>query len=69
MRNELVWRFGYHPADPVTAQRHEAIRAAMLRAAYVVQELVEDRRERALAITKLEEAMMWANAGIAREDK
>lgn len=29
-------------------------------------ELVPDGREKATAITKLEEFMMWANAGIAR---
>lgn len=31
-----------------------------------LNEVVPDNRELALAITKLEEAVFWANAGIAR---
>jgi hypothetical protein len=33
----------------------------------MLNELVPDSREKSLAITHLEEAVMWANAGIARE--
>jgi hypothetical protein len=32
-----------------------------------IQAAVPEGREKALAITKVEEAVMWANAGIARE--
>lgn len=35
--------------------------------ALVVNEACEDGREKSLALTKLEEATMWATAAIARE--
>lgn len=63
----LAHRFAYHPPrDEATKDRHEYIRSLLGDAAQVVDSLVPDGREKALAITKLEEAMMWANAAIAR---
>jgi hypothetical protein len=68
--DELARRFNYHqPNSPDKVERHSRVRAACLIAA---EELVvvtgPPTREQALAITKLEEAMFWANAAIARED-
>ena len=40
-----------------------------LHLALLFVENCQDCRERSLAITKLEEAVMWCNAGIARHDK
>jgi hypothetical protein len=67
--DELARRFNFHPADTEEKQeRHEKVRAVCLGAA---EELVEvtgaSSREQSTAITKLEEAMYWANAAIARE--
>ena len=64
---DLDLRFGYHkPANAAIVKMHEEARGAMGAAAAVVMALVPKGREQALALTKLEEAMMWANAGIAR---
>lgn len=64
---ELRWRFLYHPPkDELVAKAHEAIRSALLEVAQRIAELCPESRERSLAMTKLEEAMMWANAAIAR---
>lgn len=64
---DLDNRFKFHPAtEQSTQQRHASIREACLEAANVVDGLVPEGREKSLAVTKLEEAMMWANAGIAR---
>jgi len=66
-RPDLEHRFAYHPPrNAVTVCKHEEIRSEMLRAALVVEETCPEGREKSLAITKLEEAMMWANAAIAR---
>ena len=67
--DELARRFNFHPADTKEKQKkHEQVRAVCLGAA---EELVEvtgaSSREQSTAITKLEEAMYWANAAIARE--
>lgn len=66
---ELAHRFEYHPPkDQAAVQGHEAVRARLYQtAAFLNERLPEDRpRECALVQTHLEEAMMWANAAIAR---
>jgi hypothetical protein len=67
---DLRNRFGYHAADDSVKQgRHERARSTMYTTAVRLDELLPPNcRETALAITKLEEAMFWANAAIARHD-
>jgi hypothetical protein len=65
--DEYKTRFSYHPPkDEATANRHEEIRYQCEFLTRKLASLVPESRELALAITKVEEAMMWANAGIAR---
>jgi hypothetical protein len=65
--DELINRFRFHPAkDELTKKSHEWVRNACLELAAGLNSAVPDGREKALALTKLEEVMMWANAGIAR---
>jgi hypothetical protein len=45
------------------------MRAAMKGAAMFVANTVPEGREKSLALTRLEEALFWSNAGIAREAK
>jgi hypothetical protein len=64
---DLENRFTYHP--PVSkdqAERYQMIRDAGLAMAQLVDSYAPDSREKSTAITKLEEAVMWANAAIAR---
>lgn len=64
---ELGHRFAFHPADTEgKRQAHAAVRGECLDLATFIQTIVPKGREQSLAITKIEEAMMWANAGIAR---
>lgn len=65
---DLLNRFEYHKPDAGKATRHEEMRMAMHEAALVVETRCSEGREKSLAITKLEEAMFWANAAIARAD-
>jgi hypothetical protein len=45
------------------------IRSESLELAKTIDVLCPDSREKFLAMTKLEEVVMWANAGIARNDE
>jgi hypothetical protein len=67
---ELRSRFTFHPADTLRKQdRHALVRKACLIAAETLIEATgQMSREQSLAITKLEEAMFWANAAVAREE-
>ena len=65
--NDIENRFSYHaPKDQSTVQAHEAVRAALKTTAHFVAGQIPAGREASLALTKLEEAMFWANAAIAR---
>lgn len=64
----IEWRFQHHPPrDPMVAAAHEAWRDACLGLAQHAEILGGgSSREVSLAITKIEEAMFWGNAAIAR---
>jgi hypothetical protein len=60
-------RFAYHPATTDEKRyAHEDIRRACKVLAHQIDRDVPPGREKALAITHLEDAMFWANAAIAR---
>lgn len=64
--DDLQNRFTYHPPKDNDIEKYQMLRNIGLSIATVINELVPDSREKALAITKLEEVVFWANAGIAR---
>jgi hypothetical protein len=64
--DEIVERMGYHPATKFTAKQHDAARNVVLVAALDLADVCPPCRETSLAITHLEEALMWANKAIAR---
>lgn len=63
---DLAHRFAYHAPTGGKAKKHEAVRDACLQAALEIAVHCPPSRELSLALTKLEEAMMHANASIAR---
>lgn len=64
---ELAHRFAYHkPSSEEVGDRHSYIRRELGALAEDLNELLPDGREKSTAITRLEEAMFWANAAIAR---
>jgi hypothetical protein len=65
-KEELDTRFTYHKPSPKQAFYYEKIRGIAKEFAEYIAEVVPDSREQSLALTALEEAVMWANAGIAR---
>lgn len=65
---ELESRFTYHAPKDGQPERYERIRyKAKMLAAYINENCPESR-EKSLALTKIEEAVMWANAAIARNE-
>lgn len=61
-------RFKHHPPKgQETIDRHQAAREAASAFYEAIEELSwGDSREKSIAITKVEEAMFWLNAEIAR---
>ncbi len=66
---DLVHRFSYHKPDGLAVISHEEVRDAFCKVAITMEHILPEGREKSLAMTKIEEAMFWANAGIAREIK
>lgn len=66
---DLNNRFKHHPPDEVAVSRHSFVRKTLLDASLNVVEALSEGREKSLFLTKMEEAMFWANASIARESK
>jgi hypothetical protein len=66
---EMIKRFSYHSSDdPEVQERYVILRALAKTMADRIDRLCPHSREKSIAITKLEEAVMWANASIARNE-
>ena len=57
--------FTYHRPFGDQPQRYERIREVARSLALTIQKCCPESREKSLALTKLQEAVMWANASIA----
>lgn len=71
MNTERInWDFEHHPpSGPEAVAAHQQLRDVLRNAALVVDGILPDCREKSLAVTHLETALMWANAGIARNPR
>jgi hypothetical protein len=65
---DLASRFTYHAPKDGQPERYEKIRFNGKNLADMIDEECPDSREKSLAITHLEQAVMWANAAIARHE-
>jgi hypothetical protein len=61
-------RFTYHAPKGTQPERYVAVRDKARELAILIAQTSHESREQSLAFTKLEEAIMWANAGIARNE-
>jgi hypothetical protein len=66
--DEIITRFTYHAPKAGQAEKYTLVRKTALALAVLLNDACPESRERSLAITKLEEAVMWANASIARRE-
>lgn len=62
---EIERRLGYHPATAETGPRFDKTRRDAITLASVWDQELPDGREKSLALTALQEALMWANASVA----
>lgn len=63
---DLEKRFTYHAPKPGQPEIYQSLREQAKALAYAIVEKVPPGREQASALTFLENAIFWANAGIAR---
>jgi hypothetical protein len=66
--SELETRFTYHPPKGDQAARYQQIRQEARSLAERIDAGCPESREKSLALTSLEQAVMWANAAIARRE-
>lgn len=60
--------FTYHPPKEDQPKRYQTLRDEAKELALLIDQSCPDSREKSLAFTKLEEAVFWANASIARNE-
>jgi hypothetical protein len=60
--------FKYHEPKEGQQEKYNALRSKAKELAYLIDELCPNSREKSLAITNLEQSVMWANASIARNE-
>lgn len=65
---ELETRFTYHSPKNDQVEKYENVRNKAKALAIFILDNTPESREQSLALTKLEEVVMWANAAIARRE-
>ena len=67
-QDDISKRFTHYAPSDDQLPRYKAIRRTALEFATLILESTPTSREQSLAITALEECVMWANAAIARNE-
>lgn len=60
--------FSYHAPNEDQVSKYGSLRQEAKKMAFLITKCCPESRERSLAMTKLEEAVMWSNASIARNE-
>lgn len=66
--DEIEKRFTYHAPKPGQPEQYRRLRDVAKQFAHLINHEAPETREKSLAMTKLEEVIMWANAAIARNE-
>lgn len=67
IQDRILSDFRSHQADCEGQAKMATVRESLGTQALLIERTVPFGREQQLALTKLEEAMFWANAGISRQ--
>ena len=65
---DIEKNFTYHAPKADQPERYEQIREKAKALAIYIDKKCPDSTEKSLALTRLEEVVMWANASIARNE-
>ena len=68
-RDSISNNFAYHKPGEAIEAKHEMVRALLCGVAREMDSILPRGREASLVQTKLEEAMFWGNAAIARDQR
>lgn len=63
---DLAYRFKSHPMTEKNVRNSDKLRQEFISIADMIELYCSDSRETSLCLTKLEEALFWANADLAR---
>lgn len=63
---EIQNRVTFHAPSPGGVNRHKALSDGAAAFMAIVEATVPEGREKSLAFTNIEQAKMWASAGVAR---
>lgn len=66
MNEQIENSFKYHAPKDGQPEKYNELRVKAKELAYLIEDLCPNSREKSLAITNLEQSVMWANASIAR---
>ena len=66
---EIDKRFSYRTVGYEKTKRIQDIRRKAKELALMINSNIDDCREKSTAMTKLEEVVFWANAGISRDER
>lgn len=64
-RDEILHRFGSHPPNVVTSQKHDKVREGYISFAEFLDMVLPDGRTKTLVFDRLQETAMWSNFAIA----
>lgn len=68
MNEQIEKAFTYHPPKDGQPERYSALRDKARELAELIDCECPNSREKSLALTNLEQTIMWANAAIARNE-
>ena len=63
--SKLISNFNYRKMSEKQIEDSQNVRELGVKLALLIDEVIPDSREKSLAITKLEESIMWVNKGIS----